>query len=59
MQQNGDYSWLTDNGSFVVLNNGIEFAVTYLIMLLALLFIGGGKYFSLDYWIARKWRTKE
>jgi hypothetical protein len=23
-----------------------------------LLFLGGGKYFSLDYWIARQWRTK-
>jgi putative oxidoreductase len=57
LQQHGDYSWLTENGSFVVLNNGIEFAATYTIMLLALLFLGGGKYFSLDYWIARKWRT--
>lgn len=57
LQQHGDFSWLTENGSFVVLNNGVEFAVTYLIMLLALLFLGGGKYFSLDYWIARKWRT--
>ncbi len=58
LQQYGDYSWLTENGSFVVLNNGIEFAVTYFIMLLALLFIGAGNYFSIDYWIARKWRTK-
>ncbi len=58
LQQHGDYSWLTENGSFVVLNNGIEFAVTYFIMLLALLFIGAGNYFSVDYWIARKWRTK-
>ena len=59
LQQHGDYSWLTENGSFVVLNNGVEFAVTYLIMLLALLFWGGGRYFSLDYWIARKWRTAD
>ena len=46
--------WLTENGGFVVLNNGIEFAATYLIMLLVLFFIGGGKYVSLDYWIAQR-----
>ena len=56
LQQHGNYSWLTENGSFVVLNNGIEFSATYFIMLLALFFIGAGKYFSLDYFIARKWR---
>ncbi len=39
-----------------MLNNGIEFAATYLIMLLALVFIGGGKYLSVDYWLARKFR---
>ncbi len=33
--------------------NGIEFAATYFIMLLALLVIGGGKYVSIDYWIAK------
>jgi uncharacterized membrane protein YphA (DoxX/SURF4 family) len=56
LQEHGNYSWLTENGSFVVLNNGIEFAATYFIMLLALFFLGAGKYFSMDYWIARKWR---
>ena len=56
LQEHGNYSWLTENGSFVVLNNGIEFAATYFIMLLALLFMGAGKYFSADYWIARRWR---
>ena len=55
LREHGNYSWLTENGSFVVLNNGIEFAATYFIMLLALFFIGAGKYFSLDYWIARNW----
>ena len=34
-------------------SNGIEMAVTYTIMLLILLFSGGGRYFSLDYWITR------
>ena len=58
LQQHGNYDWLTQNGSVAILNNGIEFAATYFIMLLALLFIGGGKYISLDYWIARKYMTK-
>jgi len=57
LEEHGNYSWLTDNGSLVILNNGIEFAATYFIMLLALLLIGGGKYVSLDYWIANKFRN--
>ena len=54
LKEHGDYDWLTEQGSFVVLNNGIEFAATYFVMLLALFFIGGGRYVSIDYWIARK-----
>jgi len=53
LQQNGNYEWLTENGSFVVLNNGIEFAATYFIMLLVLFFIGAGRFFSMDYWIRK------
>ena len=53
LQQHGNYSWLTENGSIVVLNNGIEFAATYFIMLLALFFIGAGRYFSMDHWIRK------
>lgn len=53
LRRHGNYTWLTEKGSFVVLNNGIEFAVTYLIMLLSLLFTGGGRWVSADYWIAR------
>lgn len=56
LKKHGNYNWLTEKGSFVVLNNGIEFAVTYFIMLLVLFFIGSGKYLSLDYWIARYFR---
>ncbi len=55
LKTHGDYSWLTEHGSLAMLNNGIEFAATYLIMLLVLLFIGGGRYISADYWIARKY----
>lgn len=53
LREHGNYSWLTGRGSLVVLNNGIEFAVTYLVMLLALLFSGGGRYTSVDYWLNR------
>jgi len=54
-KEHGNYSWLTDTGNFVVSNNGIEWAVTYFIMLGALLLLGGGRYFSMDYWIRRKY----
>lgn len=53
LQDHGNYSWLTERGRFVVLNNGIEFGVTYLIMLMALLFTGPGRFVSVDYWLAR------
>ncbi|MGB1110868.1 MAG: hypothetical protein ACPG4N_10960, partial [Gammaproteobacteria bacterium] len=54
LQEHGNYSWLTASGEFVILNNGIEFAMTYFIMLLALFFMGGGKYLSVDYWLGRQ-----
>ncbi len=57
LQEHGNYDWLTGSGSFVVSNNGIEWAVTYFIMLLTLFFLGGGRFFSADYWIARRFRT--
>jgi uncharacterized membrane protein YphA (DoxX/SURF4 family) len=55
LQEHGNYNWLTTSGKLVVLNNGIEFAVTYLVMLVALFFVGAGRWFSLDYWIFRRW----
>ncbi|WP_331352394.1 DoxX family protein [Cellvibrio sp. UBA7671] len=51
LQTHGNYEWLTASGKFVILNNGIEFAATYFIMLLALAGLGGGRYHSLDYWL--------
>jgi len=54
LTEHGNYDWLTESGSLVMLNNGIEFAATYFIMLLVLFFIGGGKYASADYWIAQR-----
>lgn len=53
LETHGNYDWLTSSGNFVVLNNGIEFAATYLIMLLALMVMGGGRFVSVDYWLGR------
>ncbi len=53
LREHGNYSWLTEKGNFVVLNNGIEFGVTYFVMLLALLFTGGGRFTSVDYFLSR------
>ena len=58
LKEHGNYSWLTEHGSVVVLNNGIEFAATYFIMLLALFFIGAGRYISADYWIKDWWNKQ-
>jgi uncharacterized membrane protein YphA (DoxX/SURF4 family) len=54
LMEHGDYERLTEHGSLVILNNGIEFAATYFVMLLALFFIGAGRYVSLDYWLRRR-----
>jgi len=52
--EHGDTDWLYSSGSLVILNNGAEFAVTYLLMLLVLLTQGSGDYLSLDYWLKRR-----
>lgn len=54
LQEYGNYDWLTETGNFVVLNNGIEFATTYLVMLLVLVIYGAGHYVGVDYWFAKK-----
>jgi uncharacterized membrane protein YphA (DoxX/SURF4 family) len=59
LREHGNYDWLTETGSFVVSNNGIEWAATYFVMLLALFFLGAGRYFSLDYWIKRVFRNNQ
>ena len=53
LQEHTNYDYITSSGSVVMLNNGIEFSVTYFIMLLALLFMGAGRYVSVDYWVER------
>ena len=47
------HDFITELGSPVILNNGVEFAVTYFVMLLSLFFTGAGSYVSLDYWLGR------
>lgn len=59
LRRHGNYSWLTETGSFTVLKNGIEFAATYFIMLLVLFFTGAGKYLSIDFWLARAYRPRQ
>ncbi len=59
LKEHGNYDYLTEAGSFTVLKNGIEFAATYFIMLFSLLFTGGGRFTSLDYWLCRLFRRSE
>ncbi len=58
LQEHGHYDWLTEMGNFVISNNGMEMAVTYFIMLLVLFFMGGGKIFSMDFWLRRRCPSK-
>ena len=59
LQEHGNYEWLTAKGNFVILNNGIEFGVTYFIMLLSLFFTGAGKVVSADDWIDKYFSGKK
>jgi len=56
LKEHGNYDWLTEHGNFIVSNNGIEWAATYFVILLALFVTGGGKFVSVDYWLAKKCR---
>lgn len=58
LEENGNPEWLYENGSIVVLNNGIEFASTYFIMLLALFFIGAGRFTSVDHFLYTYYQYK-
>lgn len=53
LKEHGNYDWLTETGNFVVSNGGMEWAITYFVMLLALFFSGAGK-LSIDHLIAKK-----
>lgn len=53
LREHGNYDWLTDTGNFVVSNGGMEWAITYFVMLLALYFSGAGK-LSIDHLIEKQ-----
>ena len=61
---NGLLTWLANNfpdrynyvislGDPTILNGGMEFAVTYFIMLFTLFLYGGGRYVSVDHWLKK------
>ena len=54
LKEHGNYDWLTEYGNLIASNNGIEWAATYFLILLALFVTGGGKFVSVDYWLAKK-----
>lgn len=54
----GRYNYITELGDPVILNNGMEFAVTYFVMLSVLFFFGGGRYVSADYWLKKSINKK-
>ena len=58
LRTHADYNWLTEKGSFAIMNNGIEFGFTYLLMLLGLIFVGGGRWVSVDYWLDQRCRRR-
>jgi len=53
----GRYNYITELGDPVMLNNGMEFAATYFVMLMVLFFYGGGRYVSLDYWLRKPFNS--
>ncbi len=55
----GDSGWFSEFGSLVILNNGVALGATYFVMLLALFYLGGGRYVSLDHYIARAVRRRQ
>jgi len=58
LREHTNYQWLTEKGRFVILNNGVQYAVTYLLVCLTLLVTGPGRYLSLDYWIEKEARHR-
>ncbi len=45
------YNYVTSLGDPVMLNGGMDFAVTYFIMLFTLFLYGCGRYVSVDHWL--------
>ena len=59
LREHGNYRYLNGSGSIVKLNNGIEFAMIYFAMLLALIVVGGGRYLSADYYLSLIFKRRE
>lgn len=60
VKEHGDYKRLTSSGRITILNNGMQLAITYFVMLLVLFFFGGGRYVSVDYWLSKglnRWKV--
>ncbi|MEM9533559.1 MAG: DoxX family protein [Pseudomonadota bacterium] len=53
LRRHGNYDYLTESGSITINKNGIEWAATYFVMLMALMALGAGKFLSVDYWVGR------
>ena len=53
LEEHGSPAYLYETGRPVILNNGIEFSAIYFAMLFSLLFTGGGRYTSIDFYIKR------
>lgn len=51
----GRFNYITELGDPVILNNGMEFTLTYGILFLILFFFGAGRFVSADHWLARIW----
>lgn len=52
LKEHANYKYLSETGSITILKNGIEVAASYFIMLLALFFMGAGRYLSVDYYLS-------
>ena len=58
VREHGDFKRLTSTGNITILNNGMQFAITYFVMLLVLFFFGGGRYVSADYWLSKGFKYR-
>ncbi len=59
LKKNENYKYLTEAGAITILKNGIEVSASYFIMLLALFFMGAGRYFSVDYYLSRAFGSRQ
>lgn len=58
LREHANYKYLSETGSITILKNGIEVATAYFIMLLALFFMGAGRFLSVDYYLSLMYPRK-